>query len=77
MSLVAISFYALSLVRFYLGRASFILQRFCSPSFVVLSQSLIDLIVSVITSWFAIGLTEIRTRRILREKAGWKQSTKI
>ena len=39
-------------------------------SLLVSSQSLIVLI----TSWFAIALDEIRTRRILREKADWKQS---
>ena len=27
------------------------------------------------TSWFSIGLAEIRTRRILREKADCKQSS--
>ena len=37
----------------------------------VWSQSLIV----IITSWFAIALDEIRTRRILREKADCKQST--
>ena len=31
----------------------------------------------IITSWFAIALDEIRTRRILREKADCKQSTRI
>ena len=36
----------------------------------VWSQSLIV----IITSWFAIALDEIRTRRILREKADCKQS---
>ena len=39
----------------------------------VWSQSLIV----IITSWFAIALDEIRTRRILREKADCKQSTRI
>ena len=29
----------------------------------------------ITTSWFAIALDEIRTRRILREKAGCKRST--
>ena len=29
---------------------------------------------AIITSWFAIALDEIRTRRILREKADCKQS---
>ena len=32
--------------------------------------------VSVIVTWFAIALDEIRTRRILREKADCKQSTR-
>ena len=40
------------------------------PSFLVSSQSLIV----ITTSWFAIALDEIRTRRILREKADCKQS---
>ena len=40
------------------------------PSFLVWSQSL----TVIITSWFAIALDEIRTRRILREKADCKQS---
>ena len=31
----------------------------------------------IITSWFAIALDEIRTRRILREKADCKQSTAL
>ena len=42
-----------------------------SPSFLVWSKSLIV----IITSWFAMALDEIRTRRILREKADCKQST--
>ena len=41
------------------------------PSFLVWSQSFTTVI---ITSWFAIALDEIRTRRILREKADCKQS---
>ena len=41
------------------------------PSFLVWSQSLTTVI---ITSWFAIALDEIRTRRILREKVDCKQS---
>ena len=41
------------------------------PSFLAWSQSLIV----IITSWFAIALDEIRTRRILGEKADCKQST--
>ena len=45
-------------------------KRVSSPSFLVWSQSLIV----IITSWFAIALDEIRTRRILREKADCKQS---
>ena len=45
-------------------------KRVSSPSFLVWSQSLIE----KITSWFAIALDEIRTRWILREKAGCKQS---
>ena len=40
------------------------------PSFLVWSQSL----TVIITSWFAIALDEIRTRRILRKKADCKQS---
>ena len=40
-------------------------KRVSSPSFLVLSQSLIV----ITTSWFAIALDEIRTRWILREKA--------
>ena len=40
---------------------------------VVWSQSLIV----IITSWFAIALDEIRTRRILREKADCQQSTAL
>ena len=46
-------------------------KRVRSPSFLVWSQSLIV----IITSWFAIALDEIRTRRILREKADCKPST--
>ena len=42
-----------------------------NKSFLVWSQSLIE----IITWWFAIALDEIRTRRILREKADCKQST--
>ena len=45
-------------------------KRVISPSSLVCSQSLIV----IITSWFAIGLDEVRTRRILREKADCKQS---
>ena len=41
-----------------------------NKSFLVWSQSLIV----IITSWFAIALDEIKTRRILREKADCKQS---
>ena len=41
-----------------------------NEAFLVWSQSLIV----IITSWFAIALDEIRTRRILREKADRKQS---
>ena len=43
-----------------------------SPSFLAWSQSLIV----IITSWFAIGLDEVRTRQILREKANCKKSIK-
>ena len=32
-------------------------------------------LIVITTSWFAIALDEIRTRRILREKADCKQST--
>ena len=32
-------------------------------------------LIVIITSWFAIALDEIRTRRILREKADCKQSS--
>ena len=41
-------------------------KRVNSPSFLVWSQSLII----IITSWFAIALDEIRTRRILKESLG-------
>ena len=34
-------------------------------------------VIVIIMSWFAIALDEIRTRRILREKADCKQSTRI
>ena len=47
--------------------------RVSSPSFLVSSQSLIV----IITSWFSILLDQIRTRRILREKADCKQSKKV
>ena len=45
-------------------------KRVSSPSFLVSSQSHIV----ITTSWFAIALDEIKTRRILREKADCKQS---
>ena len=46
-------------------------KRVSSASFLVSSQSLI----LIIASWFIIALDDIRTRRILREKADCKQST--
>ena len=49
------------LVRFWADGGSVYYKRVSSPSFLVWSQ--------LITSWFAIALDEIRTRRILREKA--------
>ena len=63
------------------GKDTNICERFIDglnliiKSFLLWSQSLIV----IITSWFAIALDEIRTRRILREKADsgwadWKQS---
>ena len=54
------------LVRFWADGGSVYYKRVSSPSFLVWSQ--------LITSWFAIALDEIRTRRILREKADFKQS---
>ena len=48
-------------------------KRVSSPSFLVSCQSLIV----ITTSWFAIALDEIRTRRILREKADCKQSISV
>ena len=58
------------LLRFWADGGFVDYKRVSSPSFFVWSQSLIV----IITSWFAIGLDEIRTRRILREKADCKQS---
>ena len=41
-------------------------------------QSVFSLLVSVIiTSWFGIALDEIRTKRILKEKADCKQSIRL
>ena len=51
-------------------RVCLLYKRVSSPSFLVSSQNLIV----VTMSWFAIALDEIRTRRILREKANCKQS---
>ena len=58
------------LLRFWADGGFVYYKRVSSPSFLVWSQYL----VVIITSWFAIALDEIRTRRILREKADCKQS---
>ena len=61
------------LLHFWANRGFVYYKRVSSPSFLVLSQSLIV----IITSWFAIMLDEIRTRQILREKADCKQSVNV
>ena len=48
-------------------------KRVSSPSFFVSSQS----VIVKTTSWFAIALGKIRTRRILRKKADCKQSINV
>ena len=58
------------LLRFWADGGFVYYKRVSSPSFLVSCQSLIV----ITTSWFAIALDEIRTRRILREKADCKQS---
>ena len=58
------------LLRFWADKGFVYYKRVSIPSFLVSSQSLIV----IITSWFAIALDEVRTRRILREKAECKQS---
>ena len=58
------------LLRFWADKGFVYYKRDSIPSFLVSSQSL----VVIITSWFAIALDEVRTRRILREKADCKQS---
>ena len=60
------------LLRFWADGGFVYYKRVSSPSFLVWSQYL----VVIITSWFAIALDEIRTRRILREKADCKQSNR-
>ena len=69
------------LLRFWADGGFVYYKRVSSPSFLVWSQSLIQSYcdnnvkqcIVIITSWFAIALDEIRTRRILREKADCKQ----
>ena len=58
------------LLRFWADKGFVYYKRVSIPSFLVSSQSLIV----IITSWFGIALDEVRTRRILREKAECKQS---
>ena len=60
------------LLRFWADGGFVYYKRVSSPSFLISSQSLIV----ITTSWFAIALDEIRTRRILREKADCKRSMK-
>ena len=55
------------LLRFWAGGGFVYYKRVSSPSF-------LRLVSVIIMSWFAIALDEIRTRRILREKANCKQS---
>ena len=57
------------LLRFWADGGFVYYKRVSSPSFLVSAQNLIV----VTMSWFAIALDEIRTRRILREKANCKQ----
>ena len=61
------------LLRFWADGGFVYYKRVSSPSFLVSSQSLIV----ITTSWFAIALGKIRTRRILRKKADCKQSTSL
>ena len=58
------------LLRFWADGGFVYYKRLSSPSFLVWSQS----VIIIIASWFAIALDEIRTKRILREKADCKQS---
>ena len=57
------------LLRFWADGGFVYYKRVRSPFF-----RLVPIPYCYITSWFAIALTEIRTRRILREKASCKQS---
>ena len=56
------------LLRFWADGGFVYYKRVSSPSF----SSRLNIVIT--TSWFAIALDEIRTRRILREKAHYKQS---
>ena len=58
------------LLRFWADGGFVYYKRVSSPSFLVSSQPLNH----NMTSWFAIALDEIKTGRILREKADSKQS---
>ena len=58
------------LLRFWADGGFVYYKRVSSPSYLVSSQS----VIVIKTSWFAIALDDIRTRRILREKADCKQS---
>ena len=60
------------LLRFWVDGGFVYYKRVSSLSFLVSSQS----VIVITTSWFAIALDEIRTRKILREKADCKQSSK-
>ena len=58
--------------RIFFGRILSSFSSFSSESSTTMAKKTVTL--GIITSWFSIGLAEIRTRRILREKADCKQS---
>ena len=60
--------------RIFFGRILSSFSSFSSESSTTMVKKTVTL--GIITSWFSIGLAEIRTRRILREKTECKQSRK-